>query len=169
MGSAALLFYSANDAEKQTLLRRITPSDEQFEEQQDRWNTLADYLVSDLKERSDYPMRTWLQGSYKFGTQIRPVHLGEEFDIDLGVYFQWEGRPQDGQHGPKTLKSFVQDSLEEYAGSNSTDVEGVTPSHERCSRNQIQKQFPHRCPCIPPRTGAGRSSPRDGEEYLGSE
>jgi hypothetical protein len=57
VGSAASPFYSANDAEKQTLHRRITPSDEQFEEQQDRWNALADHLVADLKERSDYPIR----------------------------------------------------------------------------------------------------------------
>jgi hypothetical protein len=58
MGSAASLFYSANDGEKQTLYRRITPSDEQFEEQQDRWNALADHVIADLKERSDYPIRT---------------------------------------------------------------------------------------------------------------
>ena len=70
MGSAAALFYSANDTEKQTLHRRITPSDEQFEEQQDRWNALADHLAADLKKRSDCPIRTWLQGSYKWATQI---------------------------------------------------------------------------------------------------
>src|ERR1700674_5702735 len=107
MGVAAALFYSANDSEKQTLHRRVTPSEEQFEEQQDRWNALADHLIADLKERSGYPIRTWLQGSYKAATQIRPVRLGEEFDIDLGVYFQWQGRPQDGQHGPKMLTDFV--------------------------------------------------------------
>jgi hypothetical protein len=141
MGSAASLFYSANDAEKQTLHRRITPSDEQFDEQQDRWNALADHLIADLKERSDYPMRTWLQGSYKSATQIRPVRISEEFDIDLGVYFQWEGRPQDGRHGPKTLKGFVQESLKEYAGNNTEDVEQVMPPRERCCRIQFKSSF----------------------------
>jgi hypothetical protein len=81
MGSAVSLFYSSNDTEKQTLHRRVTPSTDQFEEQQVRWNALADHLTSDLRERSGYAIRTWLQGSYKFGTQIRPVKLGDEFDI----------------------------------------------------------------------------------------
>ncbi len=141
MGSAASLFYSANDLEKQTLYRRITPSDEQFEEQQDRWNALADHLIADLKTRSEYPIRTWLQGSYKTATQIRPVHLSKEFDIDLGVYFQWHGKPQDGRHGPKTLKSFVQESLKAYATANTADVQQVTPPRERCARIQFKSSF----------------------------
>jgi hypothetical protein len=36
MGAAVSLFFSANDPAKQTLYRRITLSDEQFQEQQDR-------------------------------------------------------------------------------------------------------------------------------------
>ena len=36
MGIASSLFFSSNDAEKQTLHRRVTPSDEQFLQQQDR-------------------------------------------------------------------------------------------------------------------------------------
>ncbi len=141
MGSAASLFYSANDTDKQTLHRRITPSDEQFEEQQDRWNALADHLTTDLKERSGYTVSTWLQGSYKFGTQIRPVRLGEEFDIDLGVYFRWEGKPEDGRHGPRTLKGFVQDSLKAYARANPDDVDEVTPPKERCCRIRFENSF----------------------------
>jgi hypothetical protein len=141
MGSAASLFYNANDTEKQTLHRRITPSEEQFEEQQDRWNALADHLVAELKRRSEYPIRTWLQGSYKSATQIRPVRMSEEFDIDLGVYFQWEGRPQDGQHGPKTLKRLVQKSLKAYAAANSADVKQVMPPRQRCCRIQFKSSF----------------------------
>jgi hypothetical protein len=141
MGSAASLFYSANDIEKQTLLRRITPSDEQFEEQQDRWNALADHLTADLKERSGYTVSTWLQGSYKFGTQIRPAHRSEEFDIDLGVYFQWEGKPEAGRHGPRTLKGFVQDSLKAFARANTDDVDEVTPPKERCCRIRYENSF----------------------------
>src|ERR1700685_2880054 len=99
MGAAASLFFSSNDAEKQTLFRRCTPSEEQYDEQKDRWNDLASHLTADLKERSGYSIRTWLQGSYKFATQIRPVRRGQEFDIDLGVYYEWEGKPQDGRHG----------------------------------------------------------------------
>ena len=141
MGAAVSLFFSANDPDKQTLYRRITLSDEQFQGQQDRWNALADYLATDLKDRSGYPIRTWLQGSYKFATQIRPVRCTEEFDIDLGVYFQWEGSPQDGRHDAKTLKCFVQDSLQEYALDNADDVMEVTPPKPCCCRIRYKSSF----------------------------
>ncbi|WP_425473120.1 cyclic GMP-AMP synthase DncV-like nucleotidyltransferase [Zoogloea oleivorans] len=30
-------------------------------------------------------MSTWLQGPYKYGTLIKPVHPGKEYDVDLGI------------------------------------------------------------------------------------
>jgi hypothetical protein len=69
------------------------------------------------------------------------VRVTEEFDIDLGVYFQWDGRPQDGRYGPKALKSFVQESLKSYAAANATDVEQVMPPRERCCRIQFKSCF----------------------------
>lgn len=147
MGAAAYLFYNSNDPEKQTLHRRIIPSEEQFEEQQDRWNALADFLVKDLKERSGHNIRTWLQGSYKFGTQVRPVHLGEEFDIDLGVYYEWEGKSADGKHSAKALKSFVQDSLQAYARGNPDDVLAITEPRLRCCRIRFKHGFHIDVPC----------------------
>ena len=141
MGAASSLFFSSNDSEKETLHRRSTPSNDQFDEQQDRWNALARHLITDLKERSGYALRSWLQGSYKFGTQIRPVRKGEEFDIDLGIYFQWEGRPVDGKHSPATLKSFIQDSLLAYANDDSEDVIEVCDPKPRCGRIRYQNNF----------------------------
>src|ERR1700727_200298 len=111
MGLSASLFYSSNDSEKQTLMRRCTPCDEQYDEQKERWNALAEHLMADLKDRSGHSIRTWLQGSYKLSTQIRPVRKSEKFDIDVGVYFQWTGLPLEGRHSAQTLRSFVQDSL----------------------------------------------------------
>jgi len=133
MGAAGPLFYS-NDPDRQTLHRRVTPSSDQFEDQRERWNLLADALTASLRERSGYSMRTWLQGSYKFGTQIRPVRKGDEFDIDLGVYFEWEGQPTDGEHPPQALKGFVHESLTAYARANPDDVSGVAQAKPRCSR-----------------------------------
>jgi hypothetical protein len=141
MGSAASLFHIPNEKERQTLHRRIIPSDEQFEEQQERWNLLANHLTADLKERSGYAVRTWLQGSYKSGTQIRPVHRDEEFDIDLGVYFEWQGNPGDGRHRPNALRSFVQESLNAYARDNRDNVREVCPPKPRCCRIRFSKSF----------------------------
>lgn len=139
MGAASSLFVSSN-SEKQTLHRRITPSDEQFDEQMERWNELADFLRPELRATSGYNTRTWLQGSYKFGTQIRPVRAFEEFDIDLGFYFEWDGAPDDGDHGPKTLKSFVQDKLKKYAKDNDAVVSVANPK-PRCARIRYKNKF----------------------------
>ena len=139
MGITASLFYNANDPDKQTLHRRITPSQEQFDDQQERWNALADHLTSDLEERSGHRIRTWLQGSYKFGTQVRPARKGDEFDIDLGVFFQWKGEPEEGDHEPDELKDMVQRSLESY--SDDGVIEVVSPPRSRCSRIRYEGDF----------------------------
>ena len=141
MGITSTLFYTSNsnDSNRQTLHRRITPSQDQFEAQQERWNNLADHLLPDLHQRSGYAIRTWLQGSYKCATQVRPARKGDEFDIDLGVYFEWDGTAEDGDYGPHEFKKMVQASLENYS---QPDVIGVvSPPKPRCSRIRFQSDF----------------------------
>ena len=139
MGIASTLFYSSNDPNKQTLHRRIIPSDDQIASQKERWNSLVDHLVSDLRDQSDCSIRTWLQGSYKFGTQIRPARKGEEFDIDLGVYLEWEGAAEDGHLEPKEIKELVQGSLLAYDTDNIVEV--VEPPKTRCGRIRFTGAF----------------------------
>ena len=140
MGLASGQFYSA-DPEKQTLHKRVRPSDEQIENQKEYWNDLADYLKPDLKDRSGYPVTSWIQGSYKFATQVRPPNLEEEFDIDLGVYFAWKGDPDDGGLSATDLKEMVQDSLSAYANDPDTDALRVTDPKEFCSRIVVDGSF----------------------------
>ena len=141
MGIASNLFYST-ETDKQTLHRRIIPSDEQQQSQQERWNDLEEYLRGDLVEKSGYPITSWLQGSYKFATQIRPSKKGEEFDIDLGIYFGWPGTHEDGNYGPGQLKSLTQSSLETYMKDAGDEViEVVTPPKNRCSRIRFTGDF----------------------------
>lgn len=139
MGIASSLFYSSNDPGKQTLHRRIMPSEDQIETQKERWTSLAEHLVSDLRDRSGCSIRTWLQGSYKFGTQIRPARKDEEFDIDLGVYFEWEGVAEDGDLKPKEIKDLVQGSLLAYEAEDIEEV--VEPPKTRCGRVRFTGSF----------------------------
>lgn len=140
MGVCASKFYSSDTA-KQTLAKRISPTDEQIASQQEYWNDLADYLKSDLRSRSGCPITSWIQGSYKFATQIRPARKGLEYDIDLGVYFAWEGGPNDGSHSAADLKAMVQDSLTAYAEDAETDASGVANPKEFCSRIRFSEDF----------------------------
>lgn len=138
MSCAARLFNSKSD---QTLYSRITPSNDQFATQQVRWNDLAGFLKSRLREDTDYPMSTWLQGSYKFDTQIRPWRAGAEFDIDLGLYFEWAGGEDEGDYEPEGFKQLVQNALLDYADDEDNDATGVADPKERCARISFKPGF----------------------------
>lgn len=141
MGVAASQFFSANNSDKQTLSKRIAPTAEQMEDQSERWEALAEHLRSDLNNETGYPIQHWLQGSYKFGTQIRPARTRLEFDIDLGIYYCWSGSPKGRKFPPKQLKSFVQASLIKYAAENPDEVIEVTPPKKRCCRIRYKGHF----------------------------
>jgi hypothetical protein len=144
MSCAARLFNSKSD---QTLYSRITPSKEQFATQQARWNDLRDFLKSRLQEDTGYPMSSWLQGSYKFDTQIRPWKSGAEFDIDLGLYFEWAGDDAEGNYDPEGFKQFVQNALLDYANDEDNDATGVDDPKERCCRISFKPDFHIDVPC----------------------
>jgi hypothetical protein len=137
MGKANRLF---NGEAEQTLHRRITPSEEQIEHLRVQWNMLAEFLVADLQRVSEFPLKTWLQGSYKYATLIKPVHKGEEYDVDLGLYFVWNPNDHDLTPQPEQLRSWVQQSILDYADT-SDDVESVDEPKERCSRAIYKKLF----------------------------
>lgn len=138
MGKAAHLFSgTASDS----LINRLTPSAEQREFLQQQWNDMRDHICPKLREESGYTISTWLQGSYKYGTLIRPVHLGEEYDVDVGIYFEWENKRGEAYPAPEQLRAWVQNHLVDY-GNECQDIERVEdPAKERCSRAVYKKQF----------------------------
>ena len=110
-------------------------------------NDLADFLKLRLKEDTGYSTSTWLQGSYKFDTQIRPWMMGAEFDIDLGLYFEWAGDDEDGEYEPEGFKQLVQNALLDYAEDAENDASGVTDPKERCCRIAFKPDFHIDVPC----------------------
>lgn len=136
MGRASSLF---NGAGEQTLLKRVSPTEGQRLFLQEQWNDLAEHLKVKLKENYGYLISTWIQGSYKFGTLIRPVKFGEEYDVDLGVYFDFgddETKP-----APEQLRKWVQGELHLYRDTNGEIKEVTEPPKERCSRATYRRQF----------------------------
>lgn len=138
MGKAAHLFSgTASDS----LINRVTPSAEQREFLQQQWNAMRDDVCPKLREKHGYTITTWLQGSYKYGTLIRPVHLDEEYDVDVGIYFEWENKEGEAYPAPEQLRTWVQTELLNYRGE-CEDIERVEdPAKERCSRAVYKKQF----------------------------
>jgi hypothetical protein len=124
---------------EQTLIGRVSPTEEQRTFLQQQWNDLADHLKHELPAKHGYPMSSWLQGSYKFGTQIKPVRLGEEYDVDFGIYFEWEH--EDVEPTPGQLREWVQNELIDYNDLCAELKKIEEPPLERCSRATYIKQF----------------------------
>lgn len=137
MGKASRLF---NGQAEQTFYGRVTPSPEQREFLQQQWNALADHLRAGLAQHG-YSVRTWLQGSYKYGTLIKPVRLGEEYDVDLGLYFEWETEQGQIEPAPVQLREWVQRELLLYKAQQPQLKEVSQPPKERCSRAIYAQQF----------------------------
>jgi hypothetical protein len=137
MGQASRLFNGSGD---QTLIGRVTPTPDQREFLQEQWNNLAVHLRKTLDNRHGYTISTWLQGSYKYATLIKPVHSGERYDVDVGVYFEWDDE-QDAEPTPKQLRDWVQAELLEYEKSCEELKNVEVPPKERCSRSSYIRQF----------------------------
>lgn len=137
MGRASSLF---NGAGEQTLINRVSPTAQQREFLQTSWNELAEHLKVSLKAKHGYPISTWLQGSYKYGTLIKPVHPNEEYDVDLGVYFGW-GNGENLEPAADQLRRWVQQELIDYRLQCLTMRSVAEPAKERCSRASYQHQF----------------------------
>jgi hypothetical protein len=137
MGNASTLF---NGAVEQTLIGRISPTVEQREFLREQWNALAEYLKKSLELRHGYTISTWLQGSYKYGTLVKPVHYDEEYDVDVGVYFHWDD--EDGiEPTPRQLRDWVQAELLVYVNTCADLKKVEQPPKERCSRASYARQF----------------------------
>ena len=136
MGAAAELFHSS-DAGKETLNKRVRPSAAQRDFLKENKDDLEKHLKNDLSERCGYPVSTFLQGSYKLHTLIRPVTKYDEYDVDVGVYVEWG--EWDGAISPQDLREHAQRSLVEY--NRTGQSESVDEPKERCSRVRYKQQF----------------------------
>ncbi|SDM43061.1 cyclic GMP-AMP synthase DncV-like nucleotidyltransferase [Polaromonas sp. JS666] len=137
MGKASRLF---NGQAEHTLYERVTPTTEQREFLQQQWNELADYLKAELTGYG-YPITTWLQGSYKYGTLIKPVHRDEEYDVDLGIYFDWDPKAVEIAPTAQQLRTWVQRELLTFKLGHPAVKDVADPPKERCSRAIYAKRF----------------------------
>lgn len=135
MASAAMLFHSS-DSEAETLNRRIKPSDSQREYLLEHKNDLATWLIGDLDDLG-MDVSTFIQGSYRFHTLIRPLITGDEYDVDLGLYFM--DKPH-AEVDPGELREHVQRSLLRFADGND-EIQSIEDPKERCCRAKYKQSF----------------------------
>ncbi len=140
MGISANLFYSSN-SENDTLHKRVAPSQEQLSYLQENWNNLASYLKQGVSLHYGLNSETWIQGSYKFGTLIRPVSMEFEYDVDLGLYLTPKTEDLEKLPSAYSYRNYVRNLLEVYTQSDSEADKVATPSKEKCERLHYKKNF----------------------------
>lgn len=146
MGICADMFHST-DANAETLFRRIRPNKEQEQFIQEKWNRLADWLRDHYSRQFGASTSTWLQGSYKFGTLVRPLCKGHDFDVDMGFYVDsGDGVNPKDQPAATLLRNRVRDGLMAYKNSDA-DAVSVDWPKERCERIHFQHDFHIDVPC----------------------
>lgn len=135
MAQASDLFYSRN-AEVETLDKRIRPSEEQRIYLLEQKDELKDWLEADMNDLG-MEVSTFIQGSYKFHTLIRPLVVGTEYDVDLGLYFKGKSY---SDVDPEELRDKVQKSLVRYSDTCDA-LKAIEEPKERCSRVTYKKSF----------------------------
>jgi hypothetical protein len=139
MGVGASLFWST-DPDAQTLHKRITPSTEERDYLQEQWSVLGEFLIDRLEQRWESGVSSWIQGSYKFGTLLRPLYTNDRYDLDLGMYLEFDGNEENQLPIPRTLKRWVHEDLVSYCDVEAEAVR-VPPEKARCSRIVFKKNF----------------------------
>ncbi|NQW46384.1 MAG: hypothetical protein HQ464_01300 [Planctomycetes bacterium] len=131
MGVAAAQFFQSENPEE-SLHYRLTPTDSQVEQQQKKRADVDHFICEYIKRATGLPVRTWIQGSYKMLTQIRPVACSAGFDMDLGVCVGWSKSPAD-ELSPSELKRLVRRAAVEFGGAGrARDIQ--VQSKEKCER-----------------------------------
>ncbi|RUL65800.1 hypothetical protein EKH79_03555 [Dyella dinghuensis] len=139
MGAASSLFFSST-ADQDSLNKRVRPSDDQMNYLRERKDDLESYLRQDIARRTGCEVSTWLQGSYKLHTLIRPIHTKDEYDVDLGVYVEWDAFDRE-KWTHVQLRTLLQASLMDYRD-NVDEVKDISePAKQRCSRVMFDQQF----------------------------
>lgn len=103
--------FTGGDSSRETLDKRISPGPLQRKLMTERWKELANYLIEDLQVRLGYSIKHWLQGSYKFGTLLRPIGAKERMDIDLGIFVCWDPDVEETGLQPTEIMDAVYESL----------------------------------------------------------
>ena len=142
MSVSSHAFYS-DEANVETLYNRIRPSPEQLAFLQEKWRHVAEHLEEAFRS---YNPSTWLQGSYKYGTLVRPVNSDEEYDVDLGFYISPNPMLMHSITNASAYKGSVRASLAGFVTTDQ-DAKGLVSPKERCERVEFRKQFHVDVPC----------------------
>mgnify|MGYP002780577885 CR=1 FL=1 len=110
-----------------------------------RYEDLGEWLARPQSSLVDYDTHVFVQGSFAFGTPIRPVIDGEEFDLDFSCKLR--SRISRQTHSQIQLKMLVGEELAAYR--NARGIQKPLTEKNRCWRLGYKDELPFHMDVVP--------------------
>lgn len=110
-----------------------------------RYRDLGEWLARPNSSLSDYDPHVFVQGSFAFGTPIRPVVEGEEYDLDFTCKLR-SGISR-ATHTQKQLKTLIGDELAGYRAAR--NIQKPLIEKNRCWRLGYRDELPFHLDVVP--------------------
>lgn len=110
-----------------------------------RYEDLGEWLARPQSSLVAYDTHVFVQGSFAFGTPIRPVIEGEEFDLDFSCKLRSGVSRQ--THTQKQLKKLVGDELADYR--TARGIQKALTEKNRCWRLGYKDELPFHMDIVP--------------------
>jgi len=133
------------DARLDALLREVDLPERAYELAQSRYEDLAAWIARPESTLAAYDSHVFVQGSFAFGTAIRPVNDGDEYDLDFSCKLR-RGVSRE-THTQAQLKAMLGRELEAYR--NARQIQKSLEEKNRCWRLGYRDDLPFHMDVVP--------------------
>jgi len=116
-----------------------------YEKAHDRYKDLGEWFCRQESTTYSYSPRIYGQGSFRLGTVIRPLHVKESYDLDIGC--RLEAGITKFTHSQEALKKLVGNELEAYR--QARRIEQKLEEMHRCWRLEYADDLPFHMDVVP--------------------
>jgi hypothetical protein len=134
-----------NTAAIEEIAKTIDIPESAYELAKKRYEDLGEWFNRPMSTCSRYAPRIYPQGSFRFGTVIRPITPEEEYDLDLGC--RLENGITKATHSQQQLKTLVGNDLEAYRLAR--QIEETLEEHHRCWRLRYADELSFHMDVVP--------------------
>lgn len=133
------------DARLTALLEEIDLPERAYELAERRYEDLAKWIARAESELAAYDAHIFVQGSFAFGTVVRPINEGDEYDLDFSCKLRQGVSRQ--SHTQKQLKAMLGRELERYRAAR--QIQKHLEEKNRCWRLRYRDELPFHMDVVP--------------------
>jgi hypothetical protein len=127
------------------MLEELAVPDSAYEKAISRYKDIGDWFCRDNSSLADFDPHVFPQGSFRFGTVIRPLNAEEEYDVDLTCKLR--NGVTKSSHTQKELKELVGEELKAYRVAR--QIQEKLESKHRCWRLNYQDELKFHADIVP--------------------